>query len=116
MAYHPLLDWRIALDMAWLALDPSRPIDLNVSWWAPLVGRVAVPYFQGLNLTPTTFGGLPAGTTPGTNEAHILTHPLWDRDRANFGPNVAAAVADAEGQGFRWELRSIFRAVRFPYE
>ncbi len=116
MPYHPLLDWRTALDMAWLALDSSRQIDLTAPWWAPLVARVAVPYFQGLNLTPTTLGGLPAGTTAVTNEALILTHPLWDRDRANFRPDVAAAVADAERQGLRWDLRSIFRAVRFPYE
>jgi Lhr-like helicase len=116
MAYHPLLDWRTALDMAWLALDPARPIDLTAPWWQPLVARVAVPYFQGLNLTPTTLGGLPAGTTAVTNEAIILTHPLWDRDRANLRPDVAAAVAEAERQGLRWELKSIFRAVRFPYE
>jgi DEAD/DEAH box helicase domain-containing protein len=116
MPYHPLLDWRTALDMAWLALDPSRQVDLTSPWWAPLVARAAVPYFQGLNLTPTTLGGLPAGTSAVTNEALILTHPLWDRDRANFRPNVAAAAADAERRGFRWELRSIFRAVRFPYE
>jgi len=116
MPYHPLLDWRTALDMAWLALDPNRQIDLTAPWWAPLVARVVVPYFQGLNLTPTMLGGLPAGTTAVTNEALILTHPLWDRDRANFRPDVAAAVADAERQGLRWELRSIFRAVRFPYE
>jgi len=116
MAYHPLLDWRTALDMAWLALDPSRPIDLRAPWWSPLVARVAVPYFRGLNLTPTTLGGLPAGTTAVTNEALILTHPLWDRDPANFRPDVAAAVANAEAQDLRWELRSIFRAVRFPYE
>ncbi len=116
MPYHPLLDWRTALDMAWLALDPSRPIDLAAPWWAPLVTRIAAPYFHGLNLVPTTLGGLPAGTSAVTNEALILTHPLWDRDRANFRPDVAAAVADAERQGLRWDLRSIFRAVRFPYE
>lgn len=116
MPYHPLLDWRTALDMARLALDPGAQIDLTSSWWAPLVERVAVPYFQGLNLAPTTLGGLPAGTSAATNEALILTHPLWDRDRANFRPDVAAAVAAAERQAFRWELRSIFRAVRFPYE
>jgi hypothetical protein len=116
MAYHPILDWRTAMDMAWLALDPSRPIDLMASWWTPLVARVAVPYFQGLNLTPTTLGGLPAGTTTVTNEAVILTHPLWDRDPANLRPDVAAAVADAERQGLRWSLKSLFRAVRFPYE
>jgi Lhr-like helicase len=116
MPYHPLLDWRLALDMARLALDASAPIDLTSSWWASLVGRVAAPYFLGLGMTPTTLGGLPAGISTMTNEVFILVHPLWDRDRANFRPEVAAAVADAERRRLRWELRSVFRAVRFPYE
>ncbi|MBI4502885.1 MAG: DEAD/DEAH box helicase [Gemmatimonadetes bacterium] len=116
MPYHPLLDWRTALDMARLALDPGARIDLTTGWWAPLLARVAVPYFQGLNLTPTTIGGLPAGTSAATNEGFILTHPLWDTDRANLRPDVAEAVADAERRGLTPVLRSVFRAVRFPYE
>ena len=116
MPYHPLLDWRTALDMARLALDPAARVDLTGGWWAPLVARVAGPYFQGLNLTSTTLGGLPAGVSTATNEAFILTHPLWDTDRANLRPDVAAAVADAERRGLTPVLRSIFRAVRFPYE
>ncbi len=113
---HPLLDWRTAIDMARLALDPGAQIDLTPDWWVPLVARTAVPYFQGLNLTPTTLAGLPVGTSAATNEAIILTHPVWDTDRANLRPDVAAAVADAERQGLTPVLRSVFRAVRFPYE
>ncbi len=116
MPYHPLLDWRTAIDMARLALDPGAQIDLTSGWWAPLVARTAVPYFLGLNLTPTTLAGLPAGTSAATNEAIILTHPLWDTDRANLRADVAAAVVDAEHQGLTPVLRSVFRAVRFPYE
>ncbi len=116
MPYHPLLDWRTAIDMTRLALDPGAQIDLATSWWAPLVARVAIPYFRGLNLTPTTLAGLPAGTTAATKEAIILTHPLWDTDPVNFRPDVAAAVAEAERQGLTPVLRSVFRAVRFPYE
>ncbi len=116
MAFHPLLDWRIALDMTQLALDPAARIDLASAWWAPLVARVANPYFRGLGLTPTTLGGLPAGTSTALNEAFILTHPLWDTHRANLRPEVAAAIVDAERQGLRPVLKSVFRAVRFPYE
>ncbi len=63
-----------------------------------------------------TFDTLPGGVDAFNNEAIILIHPLWDTDAANFRPEVAAAVADAQGQGFRVTLRSVFHVVRFPYE
>jgi hypothetical protein len=116
MPYHPLLDWRLALDMVRLALDPNAAIDLAQSYWSTLVQRTALPYFQGLSYTQTTLAGLPAGHDPGTGEVLILVHPLWDQDASNLRPEVAAAVAQAEGRGWRWKLRTIFRAVRFPYE
>ncbi len=116
MSYHPLLDWRTAIDMVRLALDRTANIDLTAPWWSPLVARTAVPYFTGLGLTPTTFGGLPAGTSALTREAIILTHPLWDTDHTNLRTDVAAAVTEAEHDGLRPVLRSVFRAVRFPYE
>jgi hypothetical protein len=116
MAYHPLLDWRLALDMARLALDQNAQIDLGVSYWSDLVSRVSGPYFAGLNLSTRTFDVLPGGFDQFTNEAIILVHPLWDTNAANYRPEVAAAVADAQAQGFRTTLRSVFHAVRFPYE
>ena len=116
MPYHPLLDWRIALDMTRLAIDQSAQIDLSASWWAPLVGRMAPAYFAGLGLQATTLGGLPAGVSAATNEAIFLIHPLWDTDRSNVKAEVAGAIADAERCGLKPEPRSMFRAVRFPYE
>ncbi len=117
MAYHPLLDWRLALDMVRLALDRSARIDFTVGYWSTLVARATGPYFAGLNMNPVNLGGLPAGVDTVTGEALILIHPLWDHlDPGNLRAEVGAAVADAESQGLQWELRTIFRAVRFPYE
>ncbi len=116
MAYHPILDWRLGLDMARLALDPGARIDLTESYWFDLVARIAPPYFGGLSLQARTFDTLPGGVDAFNNEAIVLIHPLWDTDAANFRPEVAAAVTDAQGQGFRVTLRSVFHAVRFPYE
>lgn len=116
MPYHPLLDWRLAFDMVRLALDPAAAIDLTQPYWNTLVQRTATPYFQGLNYTQMTLAGLPAGHDPGTGEVLILIHPLWDQDPSNFRPEVSSAVAQAEARGWRWQLRTIFRAVRFPYE
>lgn len=116
MPFHPLLDWRLALDLVRLALDAAAPIDLTVPYWSGLLQRTADPYFRGLNLTPTSLGGLEAGHDAGTGEVVILIHPLWDQDEANFRPEVAKAVAEAESRNWTWSLRTLFRAVRFPYQ
>jgi hypothetical protein len=116
MAYHPVLDWRLGMDMVRLALQDSAPIDLTYDYWQTLVDRTADPYFVGLNLTPTVLGGLPAGIRDDTKEAVILVHPLWDRNLRNLGPQAARAVTAAERRGLVPKLHSIFRAVRFPYE
>ena len=116
MAYHPILDWRLGLDMAQLALDPNTRIDLSVSHWADLVTRFAPSYFAGLGLQMTTFDTLLGGVDPFSHEAIILTHPLWDTDASNRRQEVEAAVQDAERQGLSVILRSVFHLVRFPYE
>ncbi len=116
MAYHPLLDWRLGLDMARLALEPGAQMDLAYEYWASLTARIAGPFFAGLRLAPTTLGGLQAGINNVTNEAVVLTQPLWDRDVSNLRPELAAAFAAAERRGLRPVPYSVFRAARFPYE
>lgn len=115
MAFHPLLDWRLALDMARLATDVTADIDLGYGYWEPLVEAVADAYFEGLGLTPDTLGPLRAGQDPNTGVVVVLTHPLWDTDRSNLSPMLARAIAEAEAAARRVELRSIFRAVRVQY-
>lgn len=116
MAYHPLLDWRLGFDMVRLALDANAAIDLNFDYWSTLVTQTAQPYFEGLNLTHTMFGSLHAGISDVGNLAVILVHPLWDRDERNYAADLAAAISDARSRGLTTELRSVFHAVRFPYE
>jgi hypothetical protein len=116
MAYHSLLDWRLALDMAKLALQADVAIDLNCSYWSSLLAQTAHPYFAGLNLTHTTLNSLQVGISATTNEALILVHPLWDVEPANYRPEVAATISEVQRQGLTPVLRSVFHAVRFPYE
>lgn len=40
LAYHNILDWRLGIDLARLALDPHAPIDFAVGYWQP--GRAGV--------------------------------------------------------------------------
>jgi hypothetical protein len=116
MSFHSLLDWRLGLDMVNLALDPNASVGFGAPYWTFVLAHVAHSYFAGLGMTPANFSGLPGGISQLNNEAVILMHPLWDADPSNYHPFLAAAVENAERQGFSPRPRSIFRATRFPYE
>ena len=116
MPYHPLLDWRLAIDMVHLALDAAASINLDAPHWQGLVARVAPNYFSGLNYTPCRLAGLPAGYDSTDEKVVILIHPLWDKQPRNFHRDLANAVALAEAKGWTWDLKTIFEAVRVPYE
>ena len=92
LPYHPILDWRLGLDIARLALDPAAAIDFSVSYWQGLDAAVAGPYFAAMpGWRQVTFAGLQAGQCG--NVVEIITHPLWDCDPNRFGPQLAAANA-----------------------
>lgn len=116
MAYHALLDWRLGYDMVRLALNPNAQIDLNYDYWINLVSSTANSYFGGLDMQQETFGNLLAGIDSFNNEAIILVHPLWDTNSDNFRAEIAQAYAEASQRGLTPVLKSIFNAIRFPYE
>jgi hypothetical protein len=118
LAYHNLLDWRLAVDMADLALRPGTPLLLSSPRWQRVADQAAVTLEAARpGWRRTMFGGLP-GLTDGI-EAIIVTHPLWRTDRAAVGPELAAAWDDAErNHGLRVDglhsFISVFEALRRP--
>ena len=118
MSYHPLLDWRLGLDMVRLALDVDAEIGFQSAYWQRLIDQLADSYFKDLSMESRRFGNLRGGIDAMRNEATILTHPLWDiePDAGNFCEPLAEAFVEAEYAGFVPKPHSIFRAVRFPYE
>ena len=115
LPYHSILDWRLGLDLARLAVDPAAPIDFNVSYWQGLDAAAAGPYFAAMpGWHQVTYGGLQAGRC-GT-QAEIITHPLWDCDPNGFGPLLANAFAQARGAGCTWvTFKSVFEVLRRPF-
>jgi len=114
LVFHNILDWRVALDMVRLALDSTAAIDFTVSYWQGLDLIAATPYFQAMNLQQVPLGGLIAGRDG--NYAEIITHPLWDRDPNNFGPQLATAYANALAAGVtEVNFKPIFEILRRPY-
>lgn len=117
MSYHPLLDWRLGLDMVRLALNPDTPIDLNHAYWQPLLKSNFEGYCNTMGLDEDVLGGLAVGISTYNDEAYILVHPLWERhDEANFRPELKQAFAEARKRGLSPLTRSLFGIVRAPYE
>lgn len=118
LAFHNILDWRLGLDVARLALDANAPIDLNVPYWQSLVTIAANAYFASMpNWQSLTLAGLPAGRRG--NHVQIVTHPLWVHAGGNpavwCGPVVGARTAASAMGATRIEFRSIFDILRRPY-
>ena len=117
LPYHSILDWRLGLDLARLALDPAAAIDFTVPYWQGIDVVAAAPYFDAMpGWQPESFGGLQAGRCGG--RAEIITHPLWDCDPDRFGPPLANAYAQAVGAGCdpaRVRFKSVFEVLRRPF-
>lgn len=113
LAYHNILDWRLGLDLARLALDTAAPIDFTPAYWHGVSAAAAAPYFAALNMTPATFHGLDAGVSAAGVE--ILIHPLWDIDAANRHPQLQAAMMQAATTGLPVRTRSLFDVLRRPF-
>lgn len=89
MAYHPLLDWRLARDMLWLL----RGDQINLDDWLERQWPIAKSFasdFSGSALT------LPSGAVAVELESSLvlIKHPL--EDEHNPGLRLAEAIADAE--------------------
>jgi Lhr-like helicase len=88
-AYHPLLDWRLGLDLAELfagrAIDPARR-------WPDRGDKLVDRFCADFGIVKQTFGTLPGGIVDGT--AFVAAHPLWDPDAP---PRELAEATAASG-------------------
>ncbi|MBI3785211.1 MAG: hypothetical protein HY270_17605 [Deltaproteobacteria bacterium] len=115
LPYHSILDWRLGLDLARLALDPAALIDFTMPYWHGVDAAAAGPYFAAMpGWQQTTFGGLQAGRRG--NRAQIIAHPLWNTDPNHFGPQLAGAYAQALAAGCQQvTVKSVFDLLRRPF-
>lgn len=110
LAWHNILDWRLAFDVARLALDANAALDLNASHWQSLTASSASAYFRALGWNETTFNGLRAARSG--SKAEILVHPLW----ANNHHILDQAKNEARGVGVREPLeKTLFDVLRRPF-
>ena len=112
MRYHPLLDWRMGLDMVRLALDGAEP-SLSTEYWRLLADRTAPDFFRAHEAEPGRFAGLHAGVC-GDN-AYLLLHPMWSKDPRWHCADAANAAQSVRSAGLTPLFKSLFYAVRTPY-
>jgi len=118
LAFHNILDWRLGLDLARLALDPNAPLDFTVPYWQGFAAQAAAAYFAAQPQWQfVTLAAVPAGRRGTIVE--IIVHPLWNIDPNNPNNRCAqlnAAYDQAQAAGAqRIECRSIFEVLRRPY-
>lgn len=115
LAFHNILDWRLGLDLARLALDPNAPVDFTLAYWQGLAGPTAAAYFAAQSQWQfLTLAGVPAGRRANTIE--IIVHPLWNTHPNNRCAGLNAAWAQAQAAGAqRIVCKSIFEVLRRPF-
>ena len=112
---HPALNWRLALDVAELALDqPLTPQRWLADTHAALE-RFAAAY-EG-RFSVETAAGLPAVRSPGNGRWAVFGHPLWAAEREQWNEEQHEAARDAKRRQATDVLAyDLFRFQRRPNE
>lgn len=105
MAYHGLLDWRLAMDMTRLALiKPNTQVAdltplINLSgYWGTITGGLAQRFCDAFGGEQMQFGKLPGVKM--NNRAFAIVHPLWSTDINYLSDHVVDALVEASSTGF----------------
>lgn len=124
LSYHGLLDWRLALDMARLMVDPTAVVDLQTSWgsienpWRSLCEGANAPLPKALERLGWTVTGPFAGLrawrhrNPRRQELRIERHPLWNDHHPTW--QAAQQAALQENSGYSVKPLNPFRLLRRP--
>ena len=104
---HPLLDWRMAVDLARLAADPEAAVDLTAGYWRALARRAAQAVAAVRGGEVKDVGQTFVITT---NEGPlVLTHPLWGTSH----PHLVEAQREVANLGTADRV-TVFDAIRRP--
>jgi DEAD/DEAH box helicase domain-containing protein len=106
---HPVLDWRLGLDLA----DLAAQRDLDTSRWLDEHEAIATGLARAFELDVVPAGRLLALRDPGSGRAVVLRHPLWPAEENAWLPEQVAAVG-ALGGGSSVGMFDLYTARRWP--
>jgi hypothetical protein len=109
MAYHGLLDWRLAADL--VGLLRGRGLDPRARW-ETLAAAGLARLCEGLNFEHDVAGGLPAARLG--HEWILPLHPLENREVAHLSESVAEALDEIESADGTVHLTDYFNLLRRP--
>ena len=93
---HPVLDWRLALDV----LDLVRDGELDESRWFAEAGQLVRSFVDGNlglgRVEQFEYGGLHGVLVPDSKRAIVFGHPLWRLAAPYHNPQLAEAFAQAD--------------------
>lgn len=119
MGLHPILDWRLALDLAQLLRSGQEDhLTLTGSRWESVVANTVEPLLfawglEDINTQSSISSGVLVDVQDGERRVGIL-HPLWSTVPARYNSDLAEFVADLPNCPA--QFRSVFRAVRTPWD
>lgn len=122
MQYHGLLDWRLALDMARIAMESSTSCNLINpftescgSLWRPLFDNENAPITKTLaqfGYSPIDYNPVPNYISLKRKKALVGYHPLWTKKHSSYKKAVQSIkVAHPD---FEIEALNLFIAMRRP--
>jgi Lhr-like helicase len=97
MSYHPLLDWRLALDVLSLANGEGFSADASAAHDADLARRFALSFPGWVH---EVIGGVPAVIDQDGEQAFLVLNALEDHRVAHLPERIAEAAAELEDRGF----------------
>lgn len=110
---HPLLDWRLALDVADLCLGDGLRAERWLGLSRPTVDQFVEAYREPL---PDAEVGEIYGLTyvRSGSRAVVLSHPLWRSDQAGWNQQQQRAMTELSKQGLAAAMKDVRTARAFP--
>lgn len=111
---HPLLDWRLALDVA----DLASGLPLDLSRWltsAPgLCENLARTFKEQILLVPGEVAGLSTLASPESGKVIVVGHPLWSRMQGSLSSEQQTASDLLEEDGLLPVMTDVRSLMRSP--
>lgn len=77
---HPILDWRLGLDLALLASDKNVNIDLNTKYWKDYIEKNIKQLLATKGLNLSMVGDVYVAKNSANEVVAVIIHPLWSEE------------------------------------